>query len=78
MNKIIIDPHYCSIDEYDELKKYLTHYTWDWQEVSSGEELIKKLNPTCPLCNGTGRRKFPNCTPPIDEKCPACNNNKKN
>ena len=26
----------------------------------------------CPLCNGTGRRVFPNCTPPIDEPCPAC------
>lgn len=27
----------------------------------------------CPLCDGSGRRVFPNCTPPIDNCCPACN-----
>jgi len=30
-------------------------------------------NSVCPLCDGKGRRVFPNCTPPIDEICPACN-----
>jgi hypothetical protein len=35
MNKIIINPHYCHIDEYNELKEYLTRKCWDWQEVSS-------------------------------------------
>mgnify|MGYP007072306924 CR=1 FL=1 len=39
MNKIIIDPHYCTEEEYQELKDYLTNKTWDWQEVSSGEEV---------------------------------------
>ena len=38
MNKIVIDPHYCSKEEYQELKNYLTEKTWDWQEVSSGEK----------------------------------------
>ncbi len=38
MNKIIVDPHYCSREEYQELKDYLTDKCWDWQEVSSGEE----------------------------------------
>jgi hypothetical protein len=32
----------------------------------------KAKRAVCPLCNGTGRRKFPNCNPPIDEVCPAC------
>lgn len=38
MNNIIIDPHYCSADEYQVLKDYLTEKTWDWQEISSGEK----------------------------------------
>lgn len=38
MNKIIIDPHYCSKEEYQALKDYLTEKTWDWQEVSSGNK----------------------------------------
>ena len=37
-NKIIINPHHCSREEYQELKNYLTEKTWDWQEVSSGNE----------------------------------------
>ena len=48
VNKIIINPHHCSREEYQELKDYLTEKTWDWQEVSSGnddgtsnQELIK-------------------------------------
>lgn len=36
-NKIIINPHYCSREEYQELKDYLTEHTWDWQEISSGK-----------------------------------------
>lgn len=42
MNKIIIDPHYCTREEYQELKDYLTEKTWDWQEISSGEENSEK------------------------------------
>ena len=42
MNKLIIDPHYCTSEEYQELKDYLTKKTWDWQEVSSGEEEVKE------------------------------------
>ena len=34
------------------------------------EQLFGKS--VCPLCDGKGRRVFPNCTPPIDEVCPAC------
>lgn len=37
MNKIMINPHHCSEEEYQELKDYLTDKTWDWQEISSGE-----------------------------------------
>ena len=36
-------------------------------------KLVKEGNKSaCPLCDGSGRRVFPNCTPPIDEPCPAC------
>lgn len=38
MNKIIINPHYCTREEYQELKDYLTRKCWDWQEISSGKE----------------------------------------
>ena len=37
MNNIIIKPHYCSREEYDELKRYLNNKGWDWQEISSGK-----------------------------------------
>ena len=30
------------------------------------------IKSVCPLCDGKGRRVFPNCNPPIDEVCPAC------
>lgn len=30
------------------------------------------IKSVCPLCDGKGRRVFPNCTPPIDEICPVC------
>ena len=33
-NKIIIDPHYCSKEEYQELKDYLTDNSWDWKDIS--------------------------------------------
>ena len=32
MNKIIIDPHYCSKEEYEELINYLNDNSWDWKE----------------------------------------------
>lgn len=44
MNKIIIDPHYFSEEEYQELKNWLTEKTgadlveWDCQEISDDEE----------------------------------------
>lgn len=40
MNKIIINPHYCSREEYQELKDYLTRKCWDWQEISGGKTEI--------------------------------------
>ena len=30
--KIIINPHYCTQEELQELKDYLTEKSWDWQE----------------------------------------------
>ena len=42
INKIIIDPHYCSYEEYQELKDYLSLKTWDWQEISSGDKKEKE------------------------------------
>ena len=38
MNKIIINPHYCTKEEYQTLKDFLTEDSWDWQEISSGSE----------------------------------------
>ena len=35
-------------------------------------EDIKYIRTICPLCDGGGRRVFPNCDPPIDELCPVC------
>ena len=42
MNKIIINPRYCTREEYQELKDYLNFKTWDWQEISSGEKVKPK------------------------------------
>ena len=33
MNRIIIDPHFCSREEYQELEDYLTQKSWDWREI---------------------------------------------
>ena len=41
INAIVINPHYCTQEEYQELKDYLTKEGWDWQEVSQGLEVIK-------------------------------------
>lgn len=38
MNKIIIDPHYCSREEYQELKDYLNNESWDWKTIENEEE----------------------------------------
>ena len=32
MKKIIIDPHYCSREEYIELTEYLNNKCWDWKK----------------------------------------------
>ncbi len=40
MNNIIINPHYCTREEYQKLKDLLTEQCWDWQEISSGEEAL--------------------------------------
>jgi len=32
MDKIIIDPHHCSAEEYVDLQDYLTDNHWDWQK----------------------------------------------
>ena len=44
-------------------------------KANSQELLHSVTNSVCPLCNGKGKREFPNCTPPISETCPACNGN---
>ena len=54
MNKILIDPHYCSKEEYQELKDYVTEKFWDWQEISSGQKEI--LNERCELCSNMDSR----------------------
>jgi len=41
MNKIIIDPHYCSREEYEELKKYLKNNCWDFRESKMKVEIKK-------------------------------------
>lgn len=33
MNKIIIDPHYCTQEEYQDLRSYLIDNNWDWKIV---------------------------------------------
>lgn len=50
MNNIIINPHYCSREEYQELKDYLTEKCWDWQEVSDGKEEKTRTVIYCPIC----------------------------
>ena len=35
MNKLIIDPHNCSRDEFAELKEYLDDKCWDYKLLSS-------------------------------------------
>lgn len=44
MNKIIIDPHYCSEEEYQELKNYLNKKVWDWEEVQCNRHQIIYVN----------------------------------
>ena len=46
--------------------KYIAH-----MELEAAETSQKKL---CPLCDGSGRRIFPNTNPPIDKPCPNCSN----
>ena len=43
-------------------------------EIAGIEQLTipAVIKSICPLCDGKGRRVFPNCNPPIDEVCPAC------
>jgi len=38
MKKIIIDPHNCSREEYQELKEYLDSKSWDYKEVEPEPE----------------------------------------
>jgi len=32
MKMIVINPHYCSREEREELEEYLESQCWDWQE----------------------------------------------
>lgn len=44
MKKIIIDPHYCSREEYKELKDYLDAECWDYrEEVQEEPEILYVL-----------------------------------
>ena len=38
MNKLIIDPHNCSREEFQELENYLADNSWDYQEAPKEEE----------------------------------------
>jgi len=38
MNKIIIDPHYCSREEFAELKQYLDDNAWNYREETKSKD----------------------------------------
>lgn len=38
MNKILIDPHFCSKEEYLELLNYLDEEMWDYIELLPEDE----------------------------------------
>lgn len=55
MKKILIDPHHCTREEYDELRTYLEEKSWDWRLVQDHEvvedsdrEHCTKENPYTP------------------------------
>lgn len=43
MKKIIIDPHYCSREEYEELTEYLTSKSWDFKILDERAEMLDSL-----------------------------------
>lgn len=64
-------------DALDQLKAaQQDSYVQSTQNVIDDLEVALREPPViksvCPLCDGKGRRVFPNCTPPIDEVCPVC------
>lgn len=38
MKKILINPHYCSREEYKELIDYLEEKCWDYRILKEGED----------------------------------------
>lgn len=42
MEKIIIDPHNCSREEYEELLEYLDENCWDYKQSPDGPILKPK------------------------------------
>ena len=45
MNKIVINPHDCSREEFAELKEYLEENSWDTKEVDQNEEQVVIIKP---------------------------------
>ena len=46
MNKIIINPHNCSLEKITELKAYLNKMCWDWKEVSTQKTMTDEKHKT--------------------------------
>lgn len=60
MNKIIIDPHYCTREEYESLKNYLDDQKWDWKEVKEPEGKVFNLAPSITFTYNDGYDGEPN------------------
>jgi hypothetical protein len=54
LNKIIIDPHFCTQVEYQHLKNWLTNQTWCWSEIPTEceekKDETKKQPSRCCFC----------------------------
>jgi len=48
MNKIIIDPHYCTREEHEDLIAYLDEQRWDWKEIKEEQKTREVFY--CPIC----------------------------
>jgi len=46
MNKIIINPHHCSKEEYAELKEYLNNKAWDYKEIKTDKDKVGEFKNT--------------------------------
>jgi len=46
MNKIVIDPHDCSREEYEELREYLNNSCWDFYQLHKSSTNIGTVKGT--------------------------------